>query len=88
MLDELPQLEGGCIGYWEASNWALNDLAEPRGPKSPREHRRVHMHLFGRSPRASPGLGVERGPEVPVIRSAGRSGRPDFATRCEGARGS
>ncbi len=53
MLDELPQLEGGCINYWEAGNWALNDLAEPRGPKSPRDHRRVHMHLFGRSPRAS-----------------------------------
>jgi GNAT superfamily N-acetyltransferase len=49
MLDALPQLAGGCINYWEAGNWALNDQAEPEGPKDPREHRRVHMHLFGRS---------------------------------------
>lgn len=52
MLDVLPQLEGGCVNYWEAGNWALNDAAEPRGPKTAREHRRVHMHLLGRSPRA------------------------------------
>lgn len=49
MLDTLPQLEGGCINYWEAGNWALNDAAEPRGPKTPRLHRRVHLHLLGRS---------------------------------------
>jgi len=49
MLEVLPQLEGGCINYWDAGNWALNDQADPPGPKSPREHRRVHLHLLGRS---------------------------------------
>jgi hypothetical protein len=49
MLDVLPQLEGGCINYWEAGNWALNSEAEPKGPKAAREHRRVHAHLLGRS---------------------------------------
>jgi diadenosine tetraphosphate (Ap4A) HIT family hydrolase len=50
MLDVLPQLEGGCINYWEAGNWALNEQAEPRGPKTARAHRRMHLHLLGRSP--------------------------------------
>ena len=50
MLDVLPQLEAGCINYWEAGNWALNEEAEPRGPKTAGEHRRVHLHLLGRSP--------------------------------------
>jgi len=49
MLDELPQLDGGCINYWEAGNWALNDAAAPAGRKSAREHRKVHLHLLGRS---------------------------------------
>jgi hypothetical protein len=54
MLKALPQLESGCINYWEAGNWALNFAAEPQGPgssgmKSAPEHRRVHMHLLGRS---------------------------------------
>ena len=69
MLKVLPQLESGCINYWEAGNWALNFAAEPRGAgsrgigsrgigssgigssgiKSGPEHRRVHMHLLGRS---------------------------------------
>ena len=49
MLDTLPQLEGGCINYWEAGNWALNDAAEPAGPKTPRNHRHMHLHLLGRS---------------------------------------
>ncbi|GAM97642.1 hypothetical protein U91I_01269 [alpha proteobacterium U9-1i] len=49
MLDTLPQLEGGCINYWEAGNWALNDEAEPKGPKIAREHRNMHLHLIGRS---------------------------------------
>jgi len=53
MLEVLPQLEGGCINYWEAGNWALNDEAEPQGPKNPRDHRSVHLHLFGRSRRAT-----------------------------------
>jgi hypothetical protein len=49
MIDTLPQLDGGCINYWEAGNWALHDDAEPVGPKDARTHRVVHMHLLGRS---------------------------------------
>jgi hypothetical protein len=49
MLEVLPVLAGGCLNYWEAGNWALNDLAEPVGPKSVEENRQVHMHIFGRS---------------------------------------
>ena len=49
MIDVLPQLEGGCVNYWEAGNWALHDDAEPLGPKSAPRHRRVHLHLLGRS---------------------------------------
>ncbi len=67
MLDALPQLKDGCINYWEAGNWALNDAAEPRGPKTPREHRRMHLHLLGRS-RTAPRWG-----ESPPF--------PDFADR-------
>lgn len=52
MLDVLPQLEGGCVNYWEAGNWSLNYEIEPRGIKRPKEHRRVHLHLLGRSPAA------------------------------------
>jgi diadenosine tetraphosphate (Ap4A) HIT family hydrolase len=48
MLDTLPQLAGGCINYWDAGNWALNEQADPKGPKYGPEHRRVHMHLLGR----------------------------------------
>ena len=50
MLDVLPQLAGGCINYWEAGNWALNEQAEPKGPKTARAHRTMHLHLLGRSP--------------------------------------
>jgi hypothetical protein len=49
MLCTLPQLDLGCINYFEAGNWALNFAAEPRGHKTAPEHRRVHMHLLGRS---------------------------------------
>ena len=49
MLDVLPQLDGGCINYWEAGNWALNDDAPPAGPKTAPLHRRVHLHLLCRS---------------------------------------
>lgn len=49
MIDALPQLESGCVNYWEAGNWALNERAEPAGPKTARQHRKVHTHLFGRS---------------------------------------
>jgi len=50
MIDTLPQLAGGCINYWEAGNWALNDEAEPRGRKEARSFRSMHLHLLGRSP--------------------------------------
>jgi hypothetical protein len=53
MLDTLPQLHGGCINYWEAGNWALHDEALPTGPKLAETHRRVHLHLLGRSRTAS-----------------------------------
>ena len=49
MLDVLPVLKDGCINYWEAGNWALHELAEPVGSKTPQLHRRVHLHVFGRS---------------------------------------
>ena len=49
MLEALPQLEGGCINYWEAGNWSLNEDAEPIGPKTAPLSRKVHMHLLGRS---------------------------------------
>lgn len=52
MLECLPALQGGCLNYWEAGNWSLHPLAEPVGPKDPVAHRRVHLHVFGRSPRA------------------------------------
>ncbi|HMB81963.1 MAG TPA: hypothetical protein VKI43_17935 [Vicinamibacterales bacterium] len=50
MIDALPQLEGGCVNYWEAGNWALNDEADPKGHKDARTHRQMHLHLLGRSP--------------------------------------
>ncbi len=53
MLETLPQLSDGCINYWEAGNWALNDQAEPVGPKDVMTHRRVHLHVLGRGRRAS-----------------------------------
>ncbi|GJH28742.1 hypothetical protein [Caballeronia novacaledonica] len=49
MLQVLPQLDGGCVNYWEAGNWSLNDSADPAGPKNVAEYRRVHHHIFGRS---------------------------------------
>ncbi len=49
MLETLPQLEGGCINYWEAGNWSLHEDAPPAGPKSTPLARRVHLHLLGRS---------------------------------------
>ena len=52
MIDVLPQLEGGCVNYFEAGNWSLNPAAPPKGPKRAEDHRRVHMHVFGRSPQA------------------------------------
>lgn len=52
MLDVLPQLEGGCLNYWDAGNWALNPAAAPEGPKRGPEARVLHQHLCGRSPRS------------------------------------
>ena len=52
MLEVLPGLQDGCLNYWEAGNWALNDRAEPPGPKNVQAHRRVHLHVFGRSRKA------------------------------------
>lgn len=71
MIDALPQLNGGCVNYWEAGNWALNDDAAPRGRKRAREHRRVHLHLLGRAPEAA-GRAYRWG-EAPMF--------PDFADR-------
>lgn len=53
MLSCLEVLRDGCLNYWEAGNFALNDLSPPAGPKDPRTHREMHLHLFGRSRRAS-----------------------------------
>lgn len=53
MLDVLPVLQDGCVNYWEAGNWALHDQAPPAGPKDVRRHRRVHLHVFGRSRHAT-----------------------------------
>lgn len=53
MLDVLPQLEGGCINYWDAGNWNLNYKAPPEGFKTAKVYRKVHLHLLGRSPRAT-----------------------------------
>lgn len=53
MLEVLPQLDGGCINYWDAGNWALNGDAEPKGPKRAAGHRKVHLHLLGRSPQST-----------------------------------
>lgn len=70
MIDVLPQLEGGCINYWEAGNWALNHDAAPKGPKRAPDYRKVHMHLLGRSRQAT---GAMQWGEAPKF--------PDFAQR-------
>ncbi|MEZ5293952.1 MAG: hypothetical protein R2745_22910 [Vicinamibacterales bacterium] len=53
MLESLPQLAGGCLNYWDAGNWALNPAADPPGPKTGPAHRRLHLHLCGRSPNSA-----------------------------------
>jgi hypothetical protein len=66
MLHTLPQLHLGCINYWEAGNWALNFAAEPQGNKTAPEHRRVHLHLLGRSRTAAdPSLQWGEAPKFP-----------------------
>jgi hypothetical protein len=68
MLDVLPQLDGGCINYWEAGNWALNDAADPPGRKRAREFRRMHLHLLGRSPHsANPNWAWGESPRFPAF---------------------
>jgi hypothetical protein len=52
MLDTVPALAGGCLNYWDAGNWALNDAADPPGPKTGPAHRVLHLHLCGRSPQS------------------------------------
>jgi hypothetical protein len=49
MLKVVPALGDGCLNYWDAGNWSLHDDADPRGPKMPTAHRRVHLHVIGRS---------------------------------------
>ena len=66
MLDVLPQLEGGCINYWDAGNWALNVNASPVGPKRGEDARLLHLHLFGRSRHAeNPDWQWGEGPRFP-----------------------
>jgi hypothetical protein len=68
MIDELPQLAGGCVNYWEAGNWALNDEAEPRGRKQARAHRQMHLHLLGRSPASTdPACAWGESPRFPAF---------------------
>jgi hypothetical protein len=73
MIDALPQLEGGCVNYFEAGNWALNDAAPPPGPKKAREHR--SMHIFGRSRGAEhPSWRWGEAPRLPLYKD-----RKDFS---------
>jgi diadenosine tetraphosphate (Ap4A) HIT family hydrolase len=70
MIDALPQLEGGCVNYFEAGNWALNDPAPPRGPKKAREHRSMHIHIFGRSRNAEhPSWRWGEAPRLPLYKA-------------------
>lgn len=68
MLETLPQLEGGCINYWEAGNWSLHENAQPVGPKRAAEFRRVHLHLLGRSRSAGSGWTWGEAPRFPQFR--------------------
>ena len=52
MLTQLPQLKDGCLNYWDAGNWALNEAAPPSGHKTGKGARHLHLHLFGRNPHA------------------------------------
>lgn len=79
MIDALPQLDRGCVNYWEAGNWALNDAAEPAGEKDPRRHRKMHLHLLGRSrSSASPAWRWGESPVFPRY-----ADRRDWAERFE-----
>ena len=68
MLNVLPQLQSGCINYWEAGHWSLNRAAEPAGHKTAPEFHRVHMHLLGCSPASSsPSMQWGEAPEFPAV---------------------
>lgn len=69
MLECLPQLEGGCLNYWDAGNWALHHEAAPAGPKTGLAHRFLHQHVIGRSPRAAdPSWQWGEAPTYPAFR--------------------
>jgi len=73
MLETLPALHDGCLNYWDAGNWGLNDLAPPLGPKQPRRDRHLHLHLFGRSRRARhPDWAWGESPRFPAFAAAER----------------
>ena len=73
MLEVLPQLQGGCINYFDAGNWGLHDHAEPQGPKTAKAYRKVHMHLFGKKSHGGrPRLAMGRGPEISRLYRATR----------------
>lgn len=78
MLAVLPQLDGGCINYWEAGNWALHDAAPPQGPKKARDHRSMHLHLLGRSINAkSPNWRWGESPVFPRYAERAGMARPE-----------
>ncbi len=53
MLETLPQLEGGCLNYWDAGNWALQ-----RGGGSTRGQDRARVARAAPAPlRPQPALG-------------------------------
>ena len=73
MLETLPALRDGCLNYWDAGNWALNERAEPAGPKQPRRDRHLHLHLFGRSRHAChPDWAWGESPRFPAYADAQR----------------
>ena len=81
MLEVLPQLQGGCINYWEAGNWALNHASEPVGLKQAKEHRRVHLHLLGRGRRSE--IEAEAGKSGGVVTSVSVGGATAYITSGE-----
>jgi hypothetical protein len=65
MLDVLPQLQGGCINYFDAGNWGLHDHAEPQGPKTAQAYREsAHAPIGEESHGDRPLLAMGRSPEV------------------------
>ena len=87
MLEVLPVLQDGCVNYWEAGNWALNDLADPPGPKDVQAFRRVHLHIFGRSRNAhDPEWRWGESPKFPDYDKSGLWAKrfsPLLATECQ-----